>query len=79
MPIDIKQGRIHSLNRGRGFGFIRVNEGGLRGTDYFFHRSEVVAPLTYEGLCEGDAVIFEGEATARGPRATRVEADPSES
>ncbi len=62
-------GTIKRLVRDRGFGFIR-DEGG---TEWFFHRSGVVGN-GFDQLAEGQAVTFEEEQSAKGPRAGAVKA-----
>lgn len=61
-------GRIKTINRERGFGFIRADDG----TDYFFHRSALVAGLRFEDLFEGNRIAFELADSTKGPRAGKV-------
>lgn len=61
-------GTVVRLVRTRGFGFIE----GADGNEYFFHRSEVELPYTFERAREQDAVEFDVVPSERGPRATNV-------
>lgn len=57
-------GRIKTLIRERGFGFIRDDEG----NDYFFHRSEMRTadwPDLYEGLAVGFSVSHDDHGRTR--------------
>lgn len=47
------EGRITSIKKSKGFGFIRDADS----IDYFFHANSCITP--YESLQEGDSVIFE--------------------
>jgi CspA family cold shock protein len=62
------QGTIKRVIRDRGFGFIRSSQDG---TEVFFHRSSL-QQLEFDSLKEGQAVEFEIERGAKGPRATSV-------
>jgi CspA family cold shock protein len=64
----METGTIKSLTD-RGFGFISI-EG--REKDLFFHSNELVAPLTFEQLKEGDKVQFEIGQSDKGENATKV-------
>jgi CspA family cold shock protein len=57
-------GTIKRLVRERGFGFIL----GQDGTELFFHRSALQGE-GFDTLTEGQAVEFEVERGAKGPRA----------
>lgn len=63
------RGTVVRLVRTRGFGFIE----GVDGNEYFFHRSEVELPYTFERAREQDAVEFAVVSSDRGPRATHIE------
>lgn len=54
----------------RGFGFIKI-EG--REKDLFFHSGELMAPLRFDELREGDALSFEIDETGeKGAKAVKV-------
>ena len=53
-------GKIVRMVRDRGFGFIRLDEGG----DIFFHRTATGVP--FEQLSEGESVSFDVEPDPRG-------------
>lgn len=59
------EGTVKRLERQKGFGFIRTTAG----AEYFFHRSAVA---DFDTLQEGDRVLFEEEASTKGPRAKAV-------
>jgi CspA family cold shock protein len=61
-------GKIKSLVKDRGFGFIQV-EGGS--SDIFFHHTSVVGG-DLDSLQEGQAVEFDVEADPRDPRRSRA-------
>ena len=61
-------GKIKSLVRDRGFGFIQV-EGGS--ADVFFHHTSVVGG-NLDSLSEGQEVEFDLEADPRDPRRSRA-------
>ena len=60
-------GTIKRLVRERGFGFIL----GQDGTELFFHRSALQGE-GFDTLTEGQAVEFEVEKGAKGPRAANM-------
>lgn len=61
------KGRITTIKRGKGFGFIRDETG----TDRFFHANSCDTP--FDQLQEGLDVTFEAfEESGRGQRARRV-------
>lgn len=62
-------GTIKRLVQDRGFGFIRDDDG----QEYFFHRS-AVDRNAFDTMYEGQAVTFEVEPSAKGPRAGQVRA-----
>ena len=71
-PTPMK-GTIKTVQRERGFGFIR----GEDGREFFFHHSCVIGARFAE-LDEGDAVKFAIDASSvspKGPRAHNVERD----
>lgn len=61
-------GTVKRLVTERGFGFVRDS---ATGEELFFHRSAIRFG-TYEGLTEGQAVTFERQDSAKGPRAEDV-------
>lgn len=61
-------GKIKSLVKDRGFGFIEI-EGGA--PDVFFHHSSVVGG-DLDSLSEGQAVEFDVEADPRNPSRSRA-------
>lgn len=63
---DVTTGRIKNLNREKGFGFIR----GDNGQEYFFHRSETRGE--FDSLSERDPVQFQPMSSSKGPRAHAV-------
>lgn len=64
-------GTIKRVIRGRGFGFIRAEDG----KEIFFHHSGLVEPI-FEDLQGGEPVEFERTEDRRGPRATHVRVVP---
>ena len=62
----MKAGKIARLIADKGLGFVR----GQDGQEYFFHRSGT-GPA-FMDLREGQEVVFEEEASPKGPRATQV-------
>jgi CspA family cold shock protein len=64
-------GTIKRLVRERGFGFIL----GQDGTELFFHRSALQGE-GFDTLTEGQAVGFEVERGAKGPRAANMKVTP---
>mgnify|MGYP001767743782 FL=1 len=60
-------GTIKRLVRERGFGFILAQDG----TELFFHRSALQGE-GFDALTEGQAVEFEVERGAKGPRAANM-------
>ena len=63
-------GTIKRIVHDRGFGFLRDEQG----RDWFFHRSGVTA-IEFDRLAEGQRVIFDEEASTKGPRATNLRAE----
>ena len=61
-------GKIKSLVRDRGFGFIQVDGGSA---DVFFHHTSVVGG-NLDSLSEGQEVEFDLEADPRDPRRSRA-------
>jgi CspA family cold shock protein len=61
-------GKIKSLVRDRGFGFIQVVGGGA---DVFFHQTSVSGG-SLDSLSEGQEVEFDMEADPRDPRRSRA-------
>lgn len=60
-------GKIKKLNKDKGFGFIRMDDG----SEAFFHRS-AVQNGTFDDLREGQQVFFEMTHGQKGPRAEDV-------
>ena len=60
-------GTIKTLRRDRLFGFIAAEDG----KEYFFHQSGVAVGV-FDDLREGDHVVFDPEASQKGPRASNV-------
>lgn len=60
-------GKIKKLVRERGFGFITDTDG----REVFFHQSSLVE-ATFDALNEEQAVEFDIENSAKGPRAVNV-------
>jgi len=63
-----EKGTIKKKVEGKNFGFIS-RDGEEK--DVFFHAS-VLEGVSFEDLHEGDAVEFEMEDDAKGPKATKV-------
>lgn len=63
-------GTIKKVVSDRGFGFILAEDG----KEYFFHRDGLQSSLDFDRLNGGERVSFEVEASAKGPRATQVNA-----
>ena len=61
-------GTVKWFDDQRGFGYLLPAGGG---PDVFVHRS-ALTPSTAPSLTEGQAVVYEVEATPRGPRALAV-------
>jgi CspA family cold shock protein len=67
------KGTIRRLITGRGFGFIKTDEG----KDLFFHRSNLEG-VDYSSLREGQQVEYEvGKGRGDRPEAVRVRLAPS--
>jgi len=64
----VATGKIKSLVRDRGFGFIQ-EEGSAN--DVFFHRSSV-ASGDFDQMREGESVEFDVEPDPRNPRRSRA-------
>ena len=63
----MSRGTVKKIIADRGFGFIRSEDG----REIFFHRSGLQG-IVFESLQEGQAVDFDLEEAARGPRASNV-------
>lgn len=64
----MSKGTIKKIVSERGFGFISPDDGR---DEVFFHHS-VVQGTTFEALTENQAVEFDSERGAKGPKATTV-------
>jgi CspA family cold shock protein len=64
---DVATGKIKTLMKDRGFGFIAVSGS----EDVFFHSSSLPEGL-YDSLQAGQSVEFDIEADPRNPRRTRA-------
>ena len=62
-------GKIKSLVRDRGFGFIAAENG----KEYFFHRDGLTPSLDFDRLVGGEKVQFDVEASPKGDRAKNVQ------
>lgn len=60
-------GTIKSINRDKGYGFIRSDDQ----QDFFFHRSALQG-ARFEDVFEGHPVSFDITDSTKGPRAGRV-------
>jgi cold shock protein len=60
-------GKIKTILRDKGFGFISVEDG----NDVFFHRSGLDG-IEFEALTEGSDVEFDMEQGPKGPRAANI-------
>ncbi len=61
-------GKVKWFNEQKGYGFIQADEGG---PDIFVHHTAIQAE-GFRTLAEGQAVTFETEPSAKGPKATTV-------
>ena len=61
------KGTIRKLITGRGYGFIKTDDG----QDIFFHRNDLKG-VDYESLTEGQEVEFETTTTPKGPNAVNI-------
>jgi len=61
-------GTIKKVVADRGFGFISADDE----KEYFFHRGALDSSLDFDRLTGGEPVIFEVEASPKGPRAKSV-------
>ncbi len=63
-------GTIKKVVADRGFGFITAEDA----KEYFFHRDGLDSSIDFDHLVGGEHVLFEIEASPKGPRATQVRA-----
>ena len=61
-------GTIKKVVADRGFGFITAEDA----KEYFFHRGALDTSLDFDRLVGGERVLFEIEASPKGPRANQV-------
>ncbi len=61
------KGKISSIIRGKGFGFIDAEDG----QEVFFHRTSLEG-IDFDALENGNSVEFEVEKGPKGPRAVNV-------
>jgi CspA family cold shock protein len=61
-------GTIKRLHSEKGFGFLLGDDN----VEYFFHRSAVQKPTTFEELNEKQKVIFNPTDGTKGPRAEKI-------
>ena len=61
-------GTIKKVVADRGFGFISADDK----KEYFFHRGALDSSLEFDRLIGGEPVVFEVEASPKGPRAKSV-------
>ncbi len=61
------KGTVKWFNESKGFGFIATEDG----EDVFVHHTAITGN-GFKSLSEGQAVTFDVEKTAKGPRATNV-------
>ena len=59
------KGTVKFFNSGKGFGFIRAEDG----KEYFVHQTGLAEGIV---LAENDTVNFEAEQGDRGPKAVKV-------
>jgi len=63
------RGKVKRVNADKGYGFIKADNG----TEYFFHRSEVLGQ-NFDSVHEGMDVQFEIQESPKGPRAAKITA-----
>ena len=68
--VPVTTGTIKKVVAERGFGFIAAEDS----KEYFFHRNSLDASLDFDRLVGGEHVMFEIEASPKGPRADQVRA-----
>ena len=61
-------GTIKRVVADRGFGFILADDE----KEYFFYRGALDSSLDFDRLVGGEPVVFEVEASPKGPRANSV-------
>jgi CspA family cold shock protein len=61
-------GIVKKVVADRGFGFITAEDA----KEYFFHRGALDSSLDFDRLTGGERVVFEVEASPKGPRASQV-------
>lgn len=62
-------GKVKTIIRDKGFGFIREEN---TGQEWFFHRSGMADRMEFDRLNETDPVTFEPGTSPKGPRASDV-------
>jgi CspA family cold shock protein len=70
LEVLMTTGTVKKVIADRGFGFIVAEDA----KEYFFHRGALDTSLDFDRLSGGERVVFEIEASPKGPRASRVSA-----
>jgi CspA family cold shock protein len=68
LEVIMTTGTIKKVVADRGFGFIAAEDE----KEYFFHRGALDSSLDFDRLTGGERVVFEIEASPKGPRAGQV-------
>jgi CspA family cold shock protein len=68
LEVIMATGTIKKVVADRGFGFITAEDA----KEYFFHRGALDSSLDFDRLVGGERVLFEIEASPKGPRASQV-------
>jgi len=62
------KGRIKKLNKQKGYGFIRADNG----QEIFFHKAELAAGIVFNALETGEELMFFIEEGKKGKKATTI-------